>query len=140
MKTATEVISENSKTFKTKQAIENQIKYGTINIMNAIRELGRLYNIGTTTDEYDIIFNDSVIEDRNSKTKYYTERFIAGTITLKDYLIAVDNLPEDEAEKKEIEDTLKNLENLFAKKLISKELFQANVKELKAKLKLGGKI
>jgi hypothetical protein len=46
----------------------------------------------------------------------------------------------DEAERKEIEDTLKNLENLFAKKLISKELFQANVKELKAKLKLGGKI
>lgn len=45
-----------------------------------------------------------------------------------------------EAEKKEIEDTLKNLENLYAKKLISKELFQANVKELKAKLKLGGKI
>ena len=45
-----------------------------------------------------------------------------------------------EAERKEIEDTLKNLENLFAKKLISKELFQANVKELKAKLKLGGKI
>lgn len=47
---------------------------------------------------------------------------------------------QDEAERKEIEDTLKNLENLYAKKLISKELFQANVKELKAKLKLGGKI
>ena len=45
-----------------------------------------------------------------------------------------------EAERKEIEDTLKNLENLYAKKLISKELFQANVKELKSKLKLGGKI
>ena len=45
-----------------------------------------------------------------------------------------------EAEKKEIEETLKNLQNLYAKKLISKELFQANVKELKAKLKLGGKI
>ena len=47
---------------------------------------------------------------------------------------------QDEAERKEIEDTLKNLENLYAQKLISKELFQANVKELKAKLKLGGKI
>ena len=45
-----------------------------------------------------------------------------------------------DAERKEIEDTLKNLENLYAKKLISKELFQANVKELKSKLKLGGKI
>lgn len=46
----------------------------------------------------------------------------------------------DEAEKEEIENTLKSLENLFAKKLISKELFQANLKELKSKLKLGGKI
>jgi hypothetical protein len=46
----------------------------------------------------------------------------------------------DEAERKEIEDTLKNLENLFAKKLISKELFKANMKELKRKLESGGKI
>lgn len=47
---------------------------------------------------------------------------------------------EDEAQKKQIEDTLKNLESLYAKKLISKELFKANVKELKSKLKFGGKI
>lgn len=47
---------------------------------------------------------------------------------------------QDEAEKKQIEETLKSLESLFAKKLISKELFQANVKELKSKLKYGGKI
>ena len=46
----------------------------------------------------------------------------------------------DEAEKKEIEDTLKNLENLYAKKLITKELFKANMKELKSKLESGGKI
>jgi hypothetical protein len=47
---------------------------------------------------------------------------------------------EDEAQKKQIEETLKNLESLYAKKLISKELFLANVKELKSKLKFGGKI
>jgi hypothetical protein len=47
---------------------------------------------------------------------------------------------QDEAQKLQIEETLKNLESLYAKKLISKELFQANVKELKSKLKFGGKI
>ena len=47
---------------------------------------------------------------------------------------------QDEAEKKQIEETLKNLESLYSKKLISKELFLANVKELKSKLKFGGKI
>jgi len=46
----------------------------------------------------------------------------------------------EEADKKEIEETLKNLQNLYAKKLISKELFQASMKELKTKLRLGGKI
>jgi hypothetical protein len=46
----------------------------------------------------------------------------------------------DEADKKEIEATLKNAENLYAKGLMSKELFQANVKELKRKLELGGKV
>ena len=46
----------------------------------------------------------------------------------------------EEAERKEIEDTLKNLENLYAKKLISKELYRANMKELKRKLDSGGKI
>ena len=46
----------------------------------------------------------------------------------------------DAVDKKEIEETLKNAENLFAKGLMSKELFQANMKELKRKLESGGKI
>lgn len=46
----------------------------------------------------------------------------------------------DEADKKEIEATLKNAENLYAKGLMSKELFLANLKELKRKLESGGKV
>jgi hypothetical protein len=46
----------------------------------------------------------------------------------------------DAVDKKEIEETLKNAENLYAKGLMSKELFQANMKELKRKLESGGKI
>lgn len=47
---------------------------------------------------------------------------------------------QDEADKKLVEESLKNLENLYAKKLISKEFFLQGVKELKSKLKFGGKI
>jgi hypothetical protein len=47
---------------------------------------------------------------------------------------------QEEAEIKLIEETLKNLESLYAKGQISKELFQANVKELKSKLEKGGQI
>jgi hypothetical protein len=46
----------------------------------------------------------------------------------------------DEVDKKEIEESLKISQNLFAKGLMSKELFQANMKELKRKLESGGKI
>jgi hypothetical protein len=47
---------------------------------------------------------------------------------------------QEEAEKQQIQETLKNLEILYNKKLISKELFQANVKELKNKLSKGGEL
>jgi len=46
----------------------------------------------------------------------------------------------DAVDKKEIEESLKISQNLFAKGLMSKELFQANMKELKRKLESGGKI
>ena len=47
---------------------------------------------------------------------------------------------QEEAQKKEIEETLKSIKELHAKKLMSDELFNANVKELRRKLKDGGKI
>jgi hypothetical protein len=46
----------------------------------------------------------------------------------------------EEAEKKLAEETLKNLESLYAKGLITKELYKMNVKELKQKLEKGGEI
>jgi hypothetical protein len=46
----------------------------------------------------------------------------------------------DAIDKKEIEESLKISQNLYAKGLMSKELFQANMKELKRKLESGGKI
>jgi hypothetical protein len=47
---------------------------------------------------------------------------------------------QDEANKKLVEESLKNAESLYAKGLMSEALFKATVKELKTKLKLGGKI
>lgn len=47
---------------------------------------------------------------------------------------------QDEANKKLVEESLRNAESLYAKGLMSEELFKATVKELKTKLKLGGEI
>jgi hypothetical protein len=47
---------------------------------------------------------------------------------------------QEEANKKLVEESLKNAESLYSKGLMSEELFKATVKELKTKLKLGGQI
>jgi len=99
MKTATEVISENSKTFKLKQSYENQIKCGVLDLLETIREIGGLYGINTSTEEYTMVFNDAVIEDRNSKTNYWLLRYSQGTATLKTVLEELDGMTEEEAEE-----------------------------------------
>jgi A118 family predicted phage portal protein len=97
LKTATEVISENSKTFKTKVSIENELKSSIVDILNAIRELGRFYSIPTTGEEYNVIFQDSIIEDRNTKAKYWLDRYMQSTCLLEDVLMHLDGLSEEEA-------------------------------------------
>lgn len=47
---------------------------------------------------------------------------------------------QEEADKKLVEESLKNAESLYAKGLMSEALFKATVKELKTKLKSGGQI
>lgn len=103
VKTATEVISESSKSFRTKQSYENQLGKGILGILEAIRAIGPLYGIKTTANEYTISWNDSVIEDRNSLTDYWIKRYQAGTCTLADFLEKVDGLPDEEAKAKAAE-------------------------------------
>jgi len=99
MKTATEVISENSKTFKLKQSFENQIKTGVLDLMETIREIGALYGMTVSSEEYSVIFNDAVIEDRNSKTNYWLQRYSQGTATLERVLKELDGMTEEEAQE-----------------------------------------
>jgi hypothetical protein len=47
---------------------------------------------------------------------------------------------QEEAQRKLIEENLKNIKDLYDKKLISQELYKLNIKELRKKLKDGGEI
>lgn len=94
MKTATEVISENSKTFRTKKNLENSIGYTLVKFLSALKGL----DVVKTTDlEYSIEWDDSVIEDRNARAAYWNERVTQGTALLEDALIAMDGLDEETA-------------------------------------------
>ncbi|MDD3022175.1 MAG: phage portal protein, partial [Alphaproteobacteria bacterium] len=95
VKTATEVISENSKTFKTKQDYENELADGIVGLMEAIREVQKL---GTST-EYSVMFSDSIIQDRDSNALYWQNRYASGTCTLEQALMGMDGLSEADAKK-----------------------------------------
>lgn len=97
LKTATEVISENSKTYKTKQAYENNIGSGMLALFEAIRVIGPAYGIATTSAEYSVEWNDAIIEDRAAKEKRINERVAAGTMSKKQAIMELDGKTEAEA-------------------------------------------
>jgi A118 family predicted phage portal protein len=101
MKTATEVISENSKTFRTKKNIENSLTEAIVPFLSALLVIGGEYGVKVSAaDKIAIEWDDSVIEDRNSRAKYYLDRLTAKAITLEDALIGMDGLTEEEAKAK----------------------------------------
>lgn len=93
VKTATEVVSDNSKTFKTKQAYENNLTNGVIQIMDAIKYLVR------GAGDNSIVFSDSVIEDRNSKATYWINLYSAGLAPLSLVLQKIHGVSHEDAQK-----------------------------------------
>ncbi|MEG0260852.1 MAG: phage portal protein [Lysinibacillus sp.] len=68
MKTATEVVSENSKTFRTKQSHENVIEQGLTDLIECIGVVAQLYSLHKPPTKYDVTvtFDDSIAQDRIS--------------------------------------------------------------------------
>ena len=69
VKTATEVISENSKTFKSKQSHEILVESSIKHMVRSIINLAELYDLADLDNEIDIkvSFDDSVAEDKTSE-------------------------------------------------------------------------
>jgi A118 family predicted phage portal protein len=101
--TATQVISEQSKTFKTKVKYENAIDDGIRTLLTAIQSIGAAYGMDDISGKFDIQWNDNIIEDRNSKTDYWIKRYQNKICTLQDVLMHVDDLSEEDAVKKAAE-------------------------------------
>lgn len=94
MKTATEVISEDSKTFKTTKAYQNQIGRGIEQLILAIKEIGGAYGIKSTTKSTVVAWDDSIIEDRAAKEKRINDRVTAGTMTKYQAIMELDGVDE----------------------------------------------
>ena len=102
-KTATEIVSENAKTFRTAKNIEGELERGILCVLETLRELLPLYNIRVSDEEYSIKFNDNIIQDRDSEAKYYNDQYMAGTMPLYEVLMKRDGLDEAKAKSKAAE-------------------------------------
>lgn len=109
LKTATEVISENSKTFGTVKAHENIVRDALRQMVDAIFELAVHYGLtwqGKTVESliaggYDVAvtFDDSIIEDKNAEINQGIALTGAGLMSKKRFLTDVLGMTEEDAGK-----------------------------------------
>ena len=109
LKTATEVISENSKTFSTVKAHENIIRDSLVQMVHAILELAVHYGLtykGQSIEsliaggyEVSVKFDDSIIEDKNAEINQGTMLVGAGLMSKKKFMMDTLGYTEEVAEK-----------------------------------------
>lgn len=109
LKTATEVISENSKTFGTVKAHENIVADSLKQMVDAIFELAVHYGLtweGKTIEsliaggyEVAVTFDDSIIEDKNAEINQGIALTGAGLMSKKRFLTDVLGMTEEDADK-----------------------------------------
>ena len=98
VKTATEIISDNSKTHKTKVSLDKSFINAFEDLVESIRAVEGIYQI--SVGDFKITYQDNIQEDRDTKTKYWTERYNQGTVTLEEALMKIDHIDEAEAKKR----------------------------------------
>ncbi|MGN7311464.1 phage portal protein [Alkalicoccobacillus gibsonii] len=101
MKTATEVVSENSKTFKTKQSHENVIEAGLTELIDVIVQTAELYGLYTRPAEkweVTVSFDDSIAEDKTAEINKQIQ-LVSNRLTSKlKAIMKIHGLTEKEAE------------------------------------------
>lgn len=101
VKTATEVVSENSKTFKSKQSHEIIIEDGIKELISIIGDLADLYNLYSTPQDYEVSvkFDDSIAEDENAEIDKQIKLLTNRLTSQKRAIMKVHRVTEEEAEE-----------------------------------------
>ncbi|PSL41713.1 A118 family predicted phage portal protein [Salsuginibacillus halophilus] len=101
VKTATEVVSENSKTFRTKRSHETIIEEALIELVQSIGEVAELYGFFSAPADYEVTidFDDSVAEDRDADAEYYLKLRNAGITSKKYTMMRVLDVTEEQADE-----------------------------------------
>lgn len=101
MKTATEVVSEQSKTFKSKQSHEVIIESGIQELIHSVIAIGELYGLINAPEEYEVAvtFDDSIAEDKGAEINQQTQLVSAGLQSKKRAIMKVQGVTEEEAQQ-----------------------------------------
>lgn len=99
MKTATEVISEQSKTFKSKQSHEIIIEAGLQELIASIVDVARLYNLFKGKGEFEVkvSFDDSIAEDKGAEINKQIQLINGGIQSKKRAIMKIHGMTEDDA-------------------------------------------
>ena len=107
LKTATEVISEQSKTYKTVRTCQNMIKPAITDLVDNIIAVAKLYGLswnGKSIEqlakdyEVSIFFDDSIVEDKQSIRAMAMSEVNSGLRSKKNYLTEIRGLTDEQAE------------------------------------------
>lgn len=121
VKTATEVVSENSDTFQTKNSHETIIEEGIKNLITSICEIAKLEKVFAVPEEYDVTidFDDSIAEDRDANANFYLKLVNNGLMPRYMGLMRILKVPEEQAReiikeaKEEQADELPDIDTQF---------------------------
>jgi len=94
LKTATEVISDNSDTYRSKVSHQIVIKDIVYDLVKSILNLA-----GMESKEIKVEFDDSIIEDDTARRKEGREKVTAGLLSKKSYLMDYEGMTEEEADE-----------------------------------------
>ena len=99
VKTATEVVSENSKTFRTKQSHEIIIEEALGDLVDVIIQLAELYEIYSAPDEWEltVTFDDSIAEDKTAEVEREITLVASGLQSKLRALMKIHGLTEESA-------------------------------------------
>ncbi len=105
LKTATEIISENSKTYKTIKANQLQVKGAIEKIIRGIIEVAKLYDVKFNglnlkdVGEYEInvVFDDSILQDRQTNINEGIMLMNNGVMSKLTYMTKILGMTEEEA-------------------------------------------
>ena len=103
LKTATEVVSENSMTYQTRNSHLNNVERAIQELIISVLELGKSYDLYNgdipTLNDVQLNFDDGVFLDKTAQLDYYAKAVAAGLYSKKRTIETVFDVTDEDAEK-----------------------------------------